>query len=90
MWGSNINTAQQVEAIYYRLSYRHLEMALHAVFRTGSNFEACDDLLQTGRILSRGEETQTRAVVRIDLVSVVGVRQLLEDAIPSSGVLPWS
>ena len=65
-------------------------MALHAVFRTGSNFEACYDLLQTGRILSRREESQTGAVVRIVLAYVVGVRQLLEDAIPSSGVLSWS
>ena len=55
MWGSNINAAQQVEAIYYHLSYRHLEMALHAVFRTGSNFEACDDLLQTGDAYSAEE-----------------------------------
>ena len=27
---------------------RHPEMALRAAFRTGSIFEACDDLLQTG------------------------------------------
>ena len=60
-------------------------MALHAVFRTGSIFEACDDLLQTGDAYSAEEKKhRARAVVRIVLASV---RQLLEDAISSSGFL---
>ena len=35
---------------------RHPEMALQAAFRTGSIFEACDDLLQTGDAYSANEK----------------------------------
>ena len=60
-------------------------MALHASFRSGSIFEACDDLLQTGtRILSRGE-TRSCGSDSADVCSRVGVRQFLEDAVPVSG-----
>ena len=46
-------------------------MALHAVFRTGSIFEACDDLLQTGDAYSAEKKKhRVRAVVRIVLASV--------------------
>ena len=51
---------------------RHPEMALHAAFRTGSIFEACDDLLQTGDAYSAAEKHRARAVVRIVLASVPG------------------
>ena len=44
---------------------RHPEMALHVAFRTGSIFEACDDLLQTGDAYSAAEKHRARAVVRI-------------------------
>ena len=49
---------------------RHPEMALQAAFRTGSIFEACDDLLQTGDAYSAAEKHRARAVVRIVLASV--------------------
>ena len=49
---------------------RHPEMALHAAFRTGSIFEACDDLLQAGDTYSAEEKHRARAVVRIVLASV--------------------
>ena len=39
---------------------RHREMALHAAFRTGSIFEACDDLLQTGDAYSAEEKHRAR------------------------------
>ena len=45
-------------------------MALQAGFRTGSIFEACYDLLQTGDAYSAEEKHRTRAVVRIVLASV--------------------
>ena len=45
-------------------------MALHAAFRTGSIFEACDDLLLTGDAYSTEEIHRARAVVRIVLASV--------------------
>ena len=45
-------------------------MALQAAFRTGSMFEACDDLLQTGDAYSAEEKHRARAVVRIVLVFV--------------------
>ena len=46
-------------------------MALHAVFRSGSIFKACDDLLQTGDPYSEEEKKRrARAVVRIVLASV--------------------
>ena len=46
-------------------------MALHAVFRSGSIFEACDDLLQTGDAYSAEEKThRARVVVRIVLAYV--------------------
>ncbi len=44
-------------------------------------------------ILSRGEETQSQGCGADSsgiCSPVVGVRQLLEDAIPSSGLLLWS
>ena len=49
---------------------RHPEMALQAAFITGSIFEACDDLLQTGDAYSAEEKHRVTAVVRIVLVSV--------------------
>ena len=49
---------------------RHPEMALQAAYRTGSIFEACDDLLQTGDAYSAEEKHRSRAVVRIVLASV--------------------
>ena len=45
-------------------------MALQAAFRTGSIFEACDDLLQTGDAYSAEEKHRATTVVRIVLVSV--------------------
>ena len=45
------------------------ELAL-AAFRTGSIFEACDDLLQTGDAYSAAEKHRATAVVRIVLASV--------------------
>ena len=48
----------------------HPEMALQAAYRTGSIFEACDDLLQTGDAYSAAEKHRARAVVRIVLASV--------------------
>ena len=50
-------------------SFRHPEMALQAAFRTGSIFEACDDLLQTGNTYSAEEKHRTRAVLGIVLAS---------------------
>ena len=49
---------------------RHPEIALQAAFRTGSIFEACDDLLQTGDAYSAEEKHRSTAVVRIVLASV--------------------
>ena len=49
---------------------RHPEMALQAAFRTGSIFEACDDLLQTGDAYSAEEKHRATTVVWIVLVSV--------------------
>ena len=50
---------------------RHLEMALQAVFRTGSLSEACDDLLQTEEAYSAEEmKHRPRAVVRVVLATV--------------------
>ena len=67
--GGKINDAQQE---YILLCFvRHLEMALHAIFRTGSIFEACDDLLQAGDAYSAEEKKhRVRAMVRIVLASV--------------------
>ena len=45
-------------------------MAPQAAFRTGSIFEACDDLLQTGDAYTAEEKRRARAVVRIVLASV--------------------
>ena len=53
---------------------RHPEMALQAAFRTGSIFEACDDLLQGCCADSSG------------ICSPSGVRQFLENAVPGSGL----
>ena len=49
---------------------RHPEMALQAAFRTGSNFEACNDLLQTGDAYSAEEKHRSRAVLLIVLAFV--------------------
>ena len=49
---------------------RHPEMALQAVFMTGSICEACVDLLPTGDAYSAEEKHRARAVVRIVLASV--------------------
>ena len=45
-------------------------MALHAAFRTGSIFDACGDLLQTGDAYSAAEKHRARDVVRIVMASV--------------------
>ena len=45
-------------------------MALQAAFRTGTIFEACDDLLQTGNAYSAQEKHRARDVVRIVFASV--------------------
>ena len=46
-------------------------MALQTVFITGSIFESCDDLLQTGDAYSAEEmKHRARAIVRIVLASV--------------------
>ena len=45
-------------------------MSLQAAFRTGSIFEACDGLLQSGDAYSAEEKHRARAVVRIVLASV--------------------
>ena len=45
-------------------------MGLQEAFRTGSIFEAGDDLLQTGDSYSAGEKHRARAVVRIVLAFV--------------------
>ena len=41
-------------------------MALHAAFRTGSIFEACDDLLQTRDAHSKEEKHRDNAYFGID------------------------
>ena len=67
---------------------RHPEMAPQAAFRTGSIFEACDDLLQTGDAYS-AEEKHRAGVCGTDssgVCSPIGVRQLLENAVPGSGL----
>ena len=48
---------------------RHPEMDLPAAFRTGSIFEACADLLQTGDSYSADEKHIVMAVVRIVMAS---------------------
>ena len=45
-------------------------MALQAVFRTGSIFEACDDLLQTGDAYSTEEKHRATAVHGADSYGV--------------------
>ena len=65
----------------------HPEMALQAAFGTGSIFDACDDLLQTGNAYSAEEKHRARAVSGANIFGVcspVGVRQLIDDAIPGS------
>ena len=52
-WG---NSAQQVSRSSTLVGLMHPEMALQAAFRTGSIFEACDDLLQTGDAYSAAEK----------------------------------
>ena len=49
---------------------RHPETVLRASCRTGSIFEACYDLLQTGDAYSAEEKLRARAVVWIDMASV--------------------
>ena len=63
-------------------------MGLQEAFRTGSIFEAGDDLLQTGdSYLSRGEtQSQGCGADSSGICSPIGVRQLLEDAVPGSGL----
>ena len=61
---------KQVQSRVCTPSFRHPEMALQATFRTGSIFEACDDLLETGDGYSAEENHRARAVVRIVLASV--------------------
>ena len=46
-------------------------MALQAAFRTGSTFEACADLLQTGDEYLAEEQHRARLVVRIVMASVL-------------------
>ena len=53
------------------IGLRHPEMALQAAFRTGSIFEACADLLQTGAEYLAEEKHRARLVVRIVLASVL-------------------
>ena len=69
---------------------RHPEMALQAAFRTGSIFEACDDLLETGDVYSAAENHRASQGCGADSSSIcspiIGVRQLLEDDVPGSGL----
>ena len=67
MWGPIPHNIYRSSTL---VSFRHPEMALQAAFRTGSIFEACDDLLQTGNTYSAEEKHRTRAVVGIVLASV--------------------
>ena len=67
---------------------RHPEMALQAAFRTGSIFEACDDLLQTGDAYS-AEEKQSHGCGADSsgiCSPIIGVCHLLEDAVPDTGL----
>ena len=64
---------------------RHPEMALQAAFRTGSIFEACDGLLQTGDAYS-AKENRGCGADNYGVCSPIVVRQLLEDAVPGSGL----
>ena len=70
------------------VGHRHKEMSLQAAFRTVSIFEACDDLLQTGDAYSAKGETQSQGcgADSSGVCSPIGVRQLLEDAVPGSGL----
>ena len=65
-------------------------MALQAAFRTGSIFEACDDIFQTGDAYSAAEKHRARTVMRIVLVTVpqvlVFANLIIEDAVPDSGL----
>ena len=61
------------------VGHRHPEMVLKAAFSTGSIFEACHDLLQTGDTYSA--EEKHRGADSSGVCSPVGVRQLLEDDI---------
>ena len=47
------------------------DMGLQTSFRTGSIFDACHDLLQTGDAYSAEEEPRARAEVRTVLASVL-------------------
>ena len=71
---------------------RHPDMDLHASFRTGSIFEACDDLLQTGDAYSVEEKHRAMAVVRIVMMSVPQLlfANFLRMLFLSSRSLPWS
>ena len=67
---------------------RHPEMALQAAFRTGSIFEVCDGRLQTGDAYSAERKTDGKGcgADSSGVCSPIGVRQLLEDAVPGSGL----
>ena len=72
---------------------RHLEKDLHASFRTGPIFEACDDLLQTGggRAYSAEEKKhKARDVVRIVLASVPLCSPTSRGCCSWLRLLPWS
>ena len=71
------------------LVFGYPEMALQAGSRTGSIFEACDDLLQTGTHTHQRRNTEPGlwSGYRSGVCSPVGVRQLLED---TSGILFFS
>ena len=58
---------------------------VQAAFRTGSIFEAYDDLLQTGDAYSAKEDRGCGAD-NSGVCSPIVVRQLLEDAVPGSGL----
>ena len=67
-------------------------MDLHASFRTGSIFEACDDLLQTRDAYSVEEKHRARVVLRIVMMSVPQLlfANFLRMLFQSSRCLPWS
>ena len=58
-----------------------------ASFKTGSIFEACDDLPQTRDAYSAEEkQSQGCGADSSGVCSPIGVRQLLGDAVPGSGI----
>ena len=58
MWGGGQNKYRSSTIV----GLRHPEMAPQAAFKTGSIFEACDDLLQTGDAYSEDEKHRARDV----------------------------